>query len=662
MSGSSEAERPAAAPGGPSSEPAPQPPPCTIFITGEVNSGKSSLLNALSGGLVSNASLQRETFNPIEYHYSKDGTEANLRAITEQLEAAHKQNEELRTKLDTLAEEKVSSTQRFDCTLPVRYNLAPLTLIDFPGINDAEDEKKQLFFTAIRNKVSEADLIIFVTDAMTAFSKASEITQFRKIQQLVKQENDSGHFVDLVVVVNKFDTTSDKDLRDILSRIPDKLADFDKEKLFCFSSHKMLLDNVIKCKLDLYLPLFNRAELQRILKTCNVTLSTAALKRIKKEGLLRHSDIVVQPDLANGLVTTSEDEEEEQNRASTSEHAKRDNEVDDDEDDDDPLNTPAYYELIQHLSRFQTRLSQSKVDIAVAHLTRRWAELKEYCRLYRDTEARSAVTAVMALRERFEYLNARQSYEEQFLLGLTDISKLHCADTTRAKTSGDIVKLLLVFAWHKYVAMEEPVSLITHVLTNLHHFALDIHHTFAHFFIMQPRRPSLMVRWNKPCRDWLVYFASCTATYTAKEWTTYWEPNPGSIKSTIDSTSFQLSGLKPLTGVRLLSPNPVVQNLLHLPHAPVELRMLLKLAVTPLAYLSEMDHLRELPYELLEETLPGMMRPLRLLMLQPALFDPQQPLLHRLFNMATHFPSLLPHKAFLSEWELLAKELRAQAS
>jgi ribosome biogenesis GTPase A len=40
-------------------------PPCTVFITGEVNSGKSSFINAFSGGFVANASKQRETFNPM---------------------------------------------------------------------------------------------------------------------------------------------------------------------------------------------------------------------------------------------------------------------------------------------------------------------------------------------------------------------------------------------------------------------------------------------------------------------------------------------------------------------------------------------------------------------------------------------------------------------
>lgn len=39
--------------------------PCIVFVVGEVNSGKSSLINALSGGIVSNTSIQRETFKPI---------------------------------------------------------------------------------------------------------------------------------------------------------------------------------------------------------------------------------------------------------------------------------------------------------------------------------------------------------------------------------------------------------------------------------------------------------------------------------------------------------------------------------------------------------------------------------------------------------------------
>ena len=84
---------------------------------------------------------------------------------------------------------------------------------------------------------------------------------------------------------------------------------------------------------------------------------------------------------------------------------------------------------------------------------------------------------------------------------------------------------------------------------------------------------------------------------------------------------------------------------------PVQMRQLLKLTITPLAYLHEMDHSCQLPYELLEELSPGMIRSLRLLMVQPAMFDPTQPLLYRFFNLTAAFHSLLClHSSFLNEW------------
>jgi hypothetical protein len=55
--------------------------------------GKSSFLNALAGGVVSTTSLRRETFNPIWYQFSPQGSEANLRYVSEELERVHQQNE-----------------------------------------------------------------------------------------------------------------------------------------------------------------------------------------------------------------------------------------------------------------------------------------------------------------------------------------------------------------------------------------------------------------------------------------------------------------------------------------------------------------------------------------------------------------------------------------
>jgi septin family protein len=45
----------------------------TFFLVGEVSTGKSSFLNALGGGILSCASIQRETFSPEYYQFTKSG-------------------------------------------------------------------------------------------------------------------------------------------------------------------------------------------------------------------------------------------------------------------------------------------------------------------------------------------------------------------------------------------------------------------------------------------------------------------------------------------------------------------------------------------------------------------------------------------------------------
>jgi len=72
----------------------------TIFLIGKVSSGKSSLLNALSGNFISNVSLQRETFNPINFSFSKEGSVENIIDISNKLAEQHIKNEEKRQNLN----------------------------------------------------------------------------------------------------------------------------------------------------------------------------------------------------------------------------------------------------------------------------------------------------------------------------------------------------------------------------------------------------------------------------------------------------------------------------------------------------------------------------------------------------------------------------------
>ena len=146
---------------------------------------------------------------------------------------------------------------------------------------------------------------------MTAFSKKSDLTEFHKIEQLVKAENSAGHFVELVIVVNKFDAADDTDLGDIFRRITTTtLPHFNSKHVFRFSSHKMLIDNVLRSQLDLHRS-NHKQEMQRILKTCNIVVAAPEIQRTARVGqVLRYSDLTVQEELGNVLLSDHENEED----------------------------------------------------------------------------------------------------------------------------------------------------------------------------------------------------------------------------------------------------------------------------------------------------------------------------------------------------------------
>jgi GTPase SAR1 family protein len=87
----------------------------TIFLVGEVSSGKSSFLNSLVGGYVANASLQRETLRPNWYQLASDADSAHLYKLFKQqddtsvqkisgdLDGLHKQNEANRARISQMS-------------------------------------------------------------------------------------------------------------------------------------------------------------------------------------------------------------------------------------------------------------------------------------------------------------------------------------------------------------------------------------------------------------------------------------------------------------------------------------------------------------------------------------------------------------------------------
>jgi GTPase SAR1 family protein len=282
----------------------------TIFLVGEVSSGKSSFLNSLVGGYVANASLQRETLRPNWYQLAPDAGSAivkkltgamdcpHMQKISDDLEGGHRQNEDDRNRITELKLEDMCKLNHIctnDNKLPLRLGVGEYNLIDFPGINDAED-KEGKFIQVIEYHIKKADVLIYLTDASTAFQRESELQSFAKLQLMVNKEIEEGHYIDLIIVVNKFDDRRCPDLNSIYGRIT-KHTSMPKDKIFRFSSHKMLISNIVVSEKTLYVPRFANRELGRILKTANVIVTKALNKRLKESGKIYPADIQYEEEL-----------------------------------------------------------------------------------------------------------------------------------------------------------------------------------------------------------------------------------------------------------------------------------------------------------------------------------------------------------------------------
>ncbi|MEM3062686.1 MAG: dynamin family protein [Nitrososphaerota archaeon] len=259
----------------------------TIFIVGEVSSGKSSFVNAISGGFVSNSSLLRETTNPIGIYYESNAPYQNIKDVTSGLEKIHQENQQKINNLSNLKYEELSKINWINENKPLKAlnGLTNFRIIDFPGINDANDTNTQHFLNTINDNINSADLIIFCTDANSAFIKSSEIETFKKIKNMVENQYNKGFYIDLIIVVNKFDSFDNDELNKIYNEIP-KSIDYTEKKIFKFSSHKFLIEWIRSNKLRTPIPKFLGQELQKIVKNTNINVTNELKKSVNKENIL----------------------------------------------------------------------------------------------------------------------------------------------------------------------------------------------------------------------------------------------------------------------------------------------------------------------------------------------------------------------------------------
>lgn len=172
--------------------------------------------------------------------------------------------------------------------IPNYYNIDDFNIVDLCGLNDSDDNN-DVFFSVLKNNISKADIIFYVTDASRAFVNKSEVTLIENINDMILNERKENlHHIDVAIIVNKYDDFEDDDLSDIYKRIPEKVKDI---QTFRVSSHKLLINNLIKNKLNLIFPVFLTKEVRKILQNSSVNI-TNEIKTSMKNNFIKYSDVI----------------------------------------------------------------------------------------------------------------------------------------------------------------------------------------------------------------------------------------------------------------------------------------------------------------------------------------------------------------------------------
>ena len=182
-----------------------------IFLVGEVSAGKSSLLNAISGGIISNASTQRETMTPEIYSFvdrKNMKAFASFKKIASMLELKHidNKNKIIDLKKYTELEKSKLITDLESKTIHFKsmFGIGNYLCYDFPGLNDSNDTNN-IFFKSIEQNISECDCLLYITSAESGFVKQSEVDLFMRLKKLCEDtKNNNGQYIKLAIVINKY--------------------------------------------------------------------------------------------------------------------------------------------------------------------------------------------------------------------------------------------------------------------------------------------------------------------------------------------------------------------------------------------------------------------------------------------------------------------------
>ncbi len=276
--------------------------PLKIFLVGEVSSGKSSFLNAISGGIISNASTQRETMVPEIYSFVDDEdlkAYPSFKKIATILEKKHICNKEIIAKLKETTDIKKPKIISDESAKPLHFKsmfeMGSYEIYDFPGLNDSQDSNN-VFFQLIEQNILECDCFIYITQAETAFVKQSEVDLFNQLKKLCDvTKSINGKYIKLCIAINKFDDENNMDPIQIAESVKSKIDP--KIPIFRISSHKLFIANIMEHKLVVPIPKFMQQEIKKIFQNANVITTKAQKDSIKNNGKIRSKFIEFNEDI-----------------------------------------------------------------------------------------------------------------------------------------------------------------------------------------------------------------------------------------------------------------------------------------------------------------------------------------------------------------------------
>lgn len=269
----------------------------TIGVCGQVSAGKTSFINAFCCGFVGSTSLQRETFEAEVIYLDLEANYNNIIKLENEIESIKTKNENFKKDPNNVNKSLIERNKDKPIT---SFHGRNIRIIDFPGINDAFD-KEGKFYNVLTENIKECDILLYLTNAETAFTLSSEVELFNKIRTLVNNVNKTDKNVELIIVVNKFDNPLDSELIKISNEIPNKIG----VKSFNISSHKLLINTLKVNKVNKQINNSVKSEFSKILKNANVNVTKQLINEINSNeqidfSKLEYNEVLL--DTSNNLI------------------------------------------------------------------------------------------------------------------------------------------------------------------------------------------------------------------------------------------------------------------------------------------------------------------------------------------------------------------------